>query len=97
MRMKVDLPVVRECSATACAYNAKQSCHAKAITVGDGVHPACDTFLPSNVHTHDSALAGVGACKVSSCKHNKDFECTAESIRVGNHQTHADCLTFDPS
>lgn len=95
MRVKIDLPMVSECSATGCAYNAEQRCHAKAITVGDDAHPACDTFLPSSVHTHNSAVAGVGACKVSSCKYNADFECTAASVRVGGHQGHPDCLTFE--
>jgi hypothetical protein len=97
MRLKIDLPIVSECSVAACAYNAEQRCHAKAITVGDGAHPACDTFLAASVHTHSAAQAGVGACKVSSCKYNRDLECTAERVQIGNHQSHADCLTFEPS
>ena len=97
MRLNVELRRVRECLATQCAYNDQRVCHARAITVGDGAHPACDTFLPSPKHALDtSQIAGVGACKVTSCLHNRDFECTAKAIRVGTHETHADCLTFEP-
>jgi hypothetical protein len=42
-----------------------------------------------------AAIAGVGACKVSSCAHNSDLECQALSIRVGYHGDHPDCLTFE--
>ncbi|HEY8943151.1 MAG TPA: DUF1540 domain-containing protein [Polyangiaceae bacterium] len=97
MRLKIDLPIVSECSVTTCVYNSAQRCHAKAITVGDGDHPACDTFMASGAHARSATQAGVGACKVSSCKHNQDFECTAERVQIGNHQDHADCLTFEPN
>jgi hypothetical protein len=95
MRLNLELPIVRDCAATQCAYNSEQACHARAITVGDGAHPACDTFLPSGQHTQDTSHTGaVGACKVAACRHNQDLECTADSIHVGNHDGHADCMTF---
>lgn len=95
MKLTVLVPPVSECEATRCTYNIERRCHAKAITVGDGIHPACDTFMPSSEHCRDvGAQAGVGACKVSACAHNRDFECQAESIRVGFHGDHPDCTTF---
>jgi hypothetical protein len=96
MRITIDMPSVLACEATRCAYNVDQSCHARAITVGDGSHPACDTFFPANEHTHRADNAGVGACKVSSCRYNDDLECSASGVRVGIHQGHADCVTFSP-
>jgi hypothetical protein len=39
----IEMPDVDGCDATECAYNMKGDCHARAITVGDGVHPGCDT------------------------------------------------------
>ena len=96
MKLTLDIPNVSECEATACAYNVDRQCHARAITVGDGVHAACDTFLASESHVRDSAgPAGVGACKVSACRHNEDLECRASSIRIGIHEQHADCATFE--
>lgn len=98
MQITVDMPVVSECAVTECAYNNSQACHAKAITVGDGANPGCDTYLGSASHTRrSSGTAGVGACKVSHCKHNDDFECQAESINVGFESSQVHCLTFMPS
>lgn len=97
MKTNVELPVVRECLVSQCAYNDERVCHALAITVGDGIHPACDTFLPSGEHVHDrSRVAGVGACKVSACRYNHELSCTADDIGVGYHGSHADCMTFSP-
>ncbi|NUP05188.1 MAG: DUF1540 domain-containing protein [Polyangiaceae bacterium] len=91
----VHMPMVSECSVHHCVYNTSGNCHAHAITVGDGVHPACDTFLRSREHVPEAEpIAGVGACKVASCEHNRLYECNARAIRVGLHQGHADCLTF---
>ena len=96
MEIMVEMPVVDACSVTDCAYNSDAHCHAKAITIGDGIHPGCDTFLDSGAgHTHRNATAGVGACKVKGCKHNADFECMATSIEVGMHANSVDCLTYD--
>ena len=97
MKISIEVPGVLACEATLCAYNLEQSCHARAITIGNGVHPACDTFFPSGQHTQgDGQPAGVGACKVSGCSHNESLECTAEGIRVVPHEGHADCQTYAP-
>lgn len=95
-RIAIDMPVVGECSVGECAYNVDRNCHARAITVGDGVHPGCDTFLQASPHARDSGRhAGVGACKLSSCQHNDDYECTAQQIAVGHDGSHgACCLTY---
>ena len=91
----IDMPVVGECSVAECTYNANNGCHARAITVGDGVHPGCDTFLAASPHTRDTGRhAGVGACKVAACRHNDDYECTADQIAVGHAGPGASCLTY---
>ncbi|PRP93522.1 DUF1540 domain-containing protein [Enhygromyxa salina] len=98
MKVALELPIVSACDAQRCAYNAAGGCHARAISVGDGAHAACDTFFPSNCRvTSTQVQAGVGACTMRTCRHNVDYECTAEAIRVGVHADHADCLTFDPT
>jgi hypothetical protein len=95
-RIAIDMPVVGECSVAECAYNANNGCHARAITVGDGLHPGCDTFLGATPHTRDTGRhAGVGACKVSGCRHNDDYECAADQIAVGHAGPGASCLTFE--
>ena len=40
----MNIPIIVECDAKECAYNAKKQCHAAAITVGDGMTPHCDTL-----------------------------------------------------
>jgi hypothetical protein len=98
MKLVIDVPPIGECTVTACAYNRDLSCHAQAITIGSGVHPACDTFLASSEHVQDTShVAGVGACKVASCRYNEDLECRAERIAVAHHGGHADCATFAPA
>ncbi len=95
MKMTIDLPVVSGCSVNECAYNVKEKCHARAITIGNGVHPDCDTFLSASRHIRDNRrVAGVGACKVSACRHNDDFECITDQIMVGRHTGGINCLTF---
>jgi hypothetical protein len=97
MRITVELPNVQACEAITCAYNVSHSCHARAITVGEGIHAACDTFFVADRHARDTShAAGVGACKVTSCRYNSDLECGAETIRVGFHERHADCETYAP-
>lgn len=97
MKITLEMSDVQACDVDACAYNVERRCHARAITVGDGIHPACDTFLASDRHTRDTShTAGVGACKVMSCRYNSDLECAAETIRVGFHDNHPDCMTFAP-
>lgn len=96
MKLDVELAGVATCDVRRCAYNVRGDCHARAITVGDGLHPGCDTFLESERHPPaDTPTAGVGACKVVLCRHNRDLECEARAIRVGVDQGEAACLTFD--
>jgi hypothetical protein len=93
--MTLDMPAVRACNAETCAYNIDLGCHARAITIGDGVHPGCDTFLSGTLgHTHRGDTAGVGACKVTGCRHNEDFECAARGISVGIEGATVKCMTF---
>jgi hypothetical protein len=95
MRLLLDLPAVNECDARNCAYNVNRVCHARAITIGSGLHPECDTFLAADTHVQDTtSIALVGACKMSACCYNDDLECRAPSIAVAHHERHADCTTF---
>lgn len=97
MKITLEMPQVAKCAVGECAYNLDQACHAKAVTVGDGSHPACDTFFTAPAHARAVAIrAGVGACKVTDCRHNDDLECTASRIEVGLKGGEADCLTFEP-
>jgi hypothetical protein len=83
-KMTIEMAPVSKCYASQCAYNQNNSCHAKAITVGDGLQPECDTFLSSQTHTQEKTrIAGVGACKIISCKFNSDFDCSADKIKIG--------------
>lgn len=89
------MPLVKKCEVGSCAYNTAHNCHAKAITVGDGDRPGCDTFFENADHTRIVTLtAGVGACKVSQCRYNQDYECNAESIEVGYVANDVRCRTF---
>lgn len=92
--MKMEMPLVGSCKISECAYNRNHHCNARAITIGDGSHPRCDTFFQSSHHANSSQAAGVGACKVSICKHNKDWECQADSIQVSKGECPASCATF---
>jgi hypothetical protein len=94
MRITIEMPIVEQCTVTDCAYNVERTCHARAITVGDGLHPGCDTFFRTSGHTHQGQRAGVGACKVTGCTFNDDFECMAESISVGRDGDDVHCLTY---
>jgi hypothetical protein len=98
-QVSIEMPVVSQCSISQCAYNTDNCCHARAITVGDGAHPGCDTYLCLSDATapHSNAkkrMAGVGACKVTACRYNEDYECMAEEIHVGQTGTDVNCLTF---
>lgn len=95
MAIEVEMPAVAECNASECAYNVDGNCRARAITIGDGVHPGCDTFFVASRHTRSLQMAGVGACKVVGCRHNDDFECQAQSIRVDRGTDGVECATFD--
>ncbi len=98
MKVTLELPQVSRCDVDGCVYNKEKSCHARAITIGDGRRPGCDTFFTSSEHARDTkTIAGVGACKVSSCQYNKDFECSASEIKVGySKDKDILCLTFNP-
>jgi hypothetical protein len=96
MKITIEMPTVDACGATGCAYNVARRCHAQAITVGGGTHPACDTYIAASKHPQNSNTAGVGACKVEECRHNKNFACEAASIEVSPHGEHADCITYEP-
>ncbi|QKT03319.1 DUF1540 domain-containing protein [Ectothiorhodospiraceae bacterium 2226] len=96
MKISVEMPAVETCSVNDCAYNVDTHCHARAITVGDGIHPGCDTFLQSSRHTRSGpSAAGVGACKVEACRYNDDYECGADAIQVGHRDASINCLTFE--
>jgi hypothetical protein len=95
VNISVEMPEVLACSASNCAYNRDDSCHAKAITIGDGIHPSCDTFIDdSSGQTHADLTAGVGACKVTLCSFNTDFECGADHIEVAIADHTANCMTY---
>ena len=46
-KFSIEMPQVNQCEVTKCAYNVKNMCHARAITVGDGINAMCDTFFNS--------------------------------------------------
>ena len=95
MKMTIDIPVVDSCAIAECAYNRDQHCHARAITIGDGQTPACDTlFCGAEPVRAQDIQAGVGACKVSSCSFNDDLECAADRISIGIKGDSVNCLTY---
>jgi hypothetical protein len=92
----MEMPKIKQCAVTECAYNADKKCHAMAITVGDAQHPVCDTFCQSDTKGGDaSRIASVGACKVMMCKFNMSLECEAPGISVGRRGKEVDCLTYE--
>ncbi len=95
MKMTIEMPFVDTCTVNECGYNKDDKCHARAITIGDGVHPGCDTsFLGAPTHTRAKTLAGVGACKVTGCTFNNDLECSADRITVSMKDTSIQCMTY---
>ena len=96
MKFTIEMPQVSGCQVTQCVYNMKTNCHARAITVGDGVSANCDTFYESTSHNKRKEMAGVGACKVSGCTYNNDYECQAERVSIGAEKNQATCITFSP-
>jgi hypothetical protein len=96
MNVTIEMPQVQDCDVGQCAYNMNNKCHARAITVGDGVNAMCDTFFQATPHTKSSVLAGVGACKISGCSFNTDYECEAKTIRIGLENNNARCMTYSP-
>ncbi len=96
MKVTMEMPLVKGCAMEECVFNIDKSCSTRAITVGDGATPQCDTFFVANKHTRQKHLAGVGACKVISCRYNNDYDCLADNIIVGHVRSLAKCQTFDP-
>jgi hypothetical protein len=91
----IEMPDVSGCDASGCAYNTANGCRARAITIGDGAFPGCDTFLGgADNRAAAPRTAGVGACKVAVCKYNKDFECEASAIVVAAAGAPPACQTF---
>ena len=94
-KLILEISQVQRCDARSCSYNVDGSCHAKAITIGDGAVPACDTYLDLGIHCRTSSrTAGVGACKVSRCRFNDDLECTKTYISIGPSHERVECLDF---
>lgn len=92
----LEMPIVKNCMASECVYNSNSSCHARAITIGDSIHPDCDTYMAGSRHAKSvNQVAGIGACKTVGCRYNSDLECMAESIQVGVVKNKANCMTFD--
>ena len=95
MMVRIEMPAVSGCQVADCAYNRESLCHARAVTIGDGTTPHCDTFFTNWNHASGRQIAGVGACKVDACRHNHDFECQAPNIEVGLRSGEAFCFTFE--
>jgi hypothetical protein len=94
-KITIEMPVVKKCSADECAYNVGSNCQARAITIGDSIHPACDTFVDGVPQAKQSNhSAGIGACKTAGCKFNDGLECMADSIQVGMVRSEANCMTY---
>ena len=49
----IEMPEVSRCDASVCAYNSENGCRARAITIGDGAFPGCDTFLGDRPRERD--------------------------------------------
>lgn len=97
MEIMIEMPMIKRCDVSECSYNLDAACHAKAITIGDGVSPGCDTFMSAGSHVRSRQItAGVGACKVDGCSHNADLECAAESINVSQDSGKVLCMTYMP-
>jgi hypothetical protein len=97
MEIMIDMPLINRCDVSECSYNLDSACHAKAITIGDGITPGCDTYMRREGHVNNTTItAGVGACKISGCSHNSDFECAAESIEVSHGGSRVLCMTYMP-
>lgn len=98
MEKCLEMADVAECTIPECVYNRASRCYAKAITIGNGEHPECDTFYSSHNHSPRHELtAGVGACKVHACRFNDDYHCTAARIYVGYVGSEVACRTFNRS
>lgn len=94
-KITLEMPMVTTCMADECVYNLNSNCHARAITIGDSIHPNCDTFMAGSRRVKSiNQIAGIGACKTTGCKFNDDLECMAENIQVGIIKNEVNCMTF---
>lgn len=95
MATMLQMPAVRQCTATACSFN-DDGCHAPAVTVApveDGAR--CATFVETPVRGGlDGVTGAVGACSRSDCVHNENLTCRADGITVGAGASVSDCLTY---
>lgn len=95
MSSEIPMAVVAECTVPECVYNRASRCHARAITIGNGDHPQCDTFHCAHNHPQDDAPpTGVGACKLVSCHFNHHYNCEAERVYVGATPGGPGCLSY---
>jgi hypothetical protein len=70
------------------------NCHARAITLGNGLYPGRDTYQDDSPgHPRLQATAGTGACKLSGWLHNSDFACTADGIDLAARGETAACMS----
>jgi hypothetical protein len=100
----MDTPAVKEittskvwfCNATDCSYNAREKCHAVAITIGNAEGtPYCDTRVHGKTKAGVEQAEGlVGACKVDDCIFNEALECVARGVRIKNLENNVECRTF---
>lgn len=94
-KVTLEMPVIERCSVSKCVFNQDESCNARAITVGDGHSPLCDTYFTASRHAKRNPASGVGACKVVDCRFNQDYECLADNIIVGPLNELPKCRTCE--
>lgn len=93
----MEMPEIKTCDVTECAYNNHSRCHALAITIGDASSsPKCDTFWQAATRGGDASRGGrVGACHMDNCMFNDRLECQKmDGILVGHQGNEPDCLVF---
>lgn len=88
--------IVKTCEVVCCSFNNHNSCHALAVTIGDGIHPKCDTFVQEGSDGGRETSTRVGACKVASCFHNKKLICQTGFIDIVFKDMHSYCKKFQP-
>ena len=95
MATMLQMPAVRQCTATACSFN-DDGCHAPAVTVASVEAGArCATFVETPVRGGMAGVTGVvGSCSRSDCVHNENLTCRAEAVTIGSGQSVSDCLTY---
>jgi hypothetical protein len=95
MATMLQMPAVRQCTATACSFN-DAGCHAPAVTVAaTDAGARCATFVATPVRGGRAGVTGaVGACSRSDCVHNENLTCHAESVSIGAGGSVSDCLTY---